>query len=541
MRSITPIIIILSWLVFLSPSPSSATVFSTDTLVDIDGASYSTDDFKRWWNFWKDEDSNLPDSPEPYIDFLLLSREAKKIQLDDMPEFKRRTSVFIQARSLPILQYEEIFSQINITDEDVKAHFETQYLPAWLMLRLEFEDEESAMAAWRKLSEGTMTLENLLASDPGQNGFVDSKENLLRPINIDPGWVSILEKLSVGELIDPNEYGKGRVLHFLKEIKGFDEEQFLKIKERLRNKLFKDQQHKLTLNMIHRLRDKYQVNINKERLEALDLNAPDETFTDAPVITSNKQNVSEKQFIAITRKVTGQRPSMAHALADPEKVFDLKMEIADNIIGQSVTDWESLDRHFEKKEPFKWSYEFNYNYRLVSALESHILLPDVKEPSEEQIKQFYEENSARYTQPEMVKIYIFDETQGPIDKIWADVTIGQNFEQAVKAALDKELSPEEVPANHLDPEVKKVVKRLIDGETSQIFTAQGTRVMVHLVKRTPKAMLPLDRVKKTIQEIFRKKEMSRVRDSYLDTIKSFSKINIQMSNWEKIQNELGEK
>ena len=142
MRHITPILILLSWLVFLSPAPSSAAVFSTDTLVDIDGDSYSIDDFRRWWNFWKDDESSrLPDSPDPYIDFLLLNREAKKIQLDDSPEFKRRTEIFLQARSLPLLQSEEIFSQINITDEDIKAAYETQYLPAWLLLILEFEDE----------------------------------------------------------------------------------------------------------------------------------------------------------------------------------------------------------------------------------------------------------------------------------------------------------------------------------------------------------------------------------------------------------------
>jgi len=344
--------------------------------------------------------------------------------------------------------------------------------------------------------------------------------------------------MSVGEVIDPNELGKGRSLFYLKEQLGGDEEDLKPFRELIQKELWKEQEDRLTGELLERLRIKYQVEIDDDRIAALDIGAPDDSFSDDPVITTNQENVSEKQFMAVIRKLMETRPPFAHAAVDKELASELKSETAFNIVNQSVTNWESLDRHYEEKEPFKWEYEFNYNHRLVINL-GRLLFEPKTTVTDEEVKQHYEENITRYSQPAVVKLYIIDETQGPIDKIWVEVATGKYFPEVLKQQFEQPVQPNEVPVNHLDPEVKAVVVNLVDGETSQIFTAQGIRVMVHVVERTPESPVPLERVQQSIRSQLSNEKYEKVRSDYLEKLKSNSEIEIKMRKWKEIQKELG--
>lgn len=540
MQRITATLMLLACLTFLPASPAPAGffggLFGDGTLVSIDGTRYSADDFRRWWQFWQEPGQPLPATPDHYIDWLLLSQEAERMELSEAPGFKRQTEVFLKSRGLLMLKNEAVDSRIEISDADIWARYEEQFLPRLLVQSLEFKDEAAALAAWKELQEGGK-VESLLARSPEQGGPVSAGESWARLGGIDPGWRAIFQKTAVGTVVDPSEHKQGPVLYFLKEQKGGDEEDLQKFKDDIRKALWKEKQNALTLELLAQLREKYQVKIDEERLAALDLNAADETFTDAAVITSTRQNVSEKDFITVIRRLTATRPGAAHALADAEKARILKEETAGNIIAQSVTDWEALDRHYEEKEPFKWEYEFNVRHRLGVALDQRLFEPQC-EVKDEEIRQRYEQNIDKYTQPAMVKLYIVDETQGPIDRIWADVAGRMEFEKALKQH-DLNITIQEAPANHLVPEVGAVVEKLAVGETSRIFTAQGVRVMVHLVGRTPATPLPLERVKKSIHQQLKDEKLSQVRNEFLQTLKSRTKIDVRQRQWKTIQKELG--
>jgi len=538
MRRITLTLIFLVCLAFLPVTQVTAALFGDDTLVSIDGENYSIEDFKHWWKYWNDNDSPLPETPDPYVDWLLLSREAERMDLDKTPEFKRQTRIFLQSRTLLMLKYDAVDSKITVTEADIKTRYTEQYQPLWNVQRLEFKDEKTAIAAWQDLAAGTLLIDDLRTRAAEQGGPVSTVQNWLRPNGTDPDWVTILQKLKVGEAVNPNDYGKGPFLYFLNDKKENDEEDFAKVRADIRRELWKEQENKLTRQLITELREKYKVEVDEERIAALDLNAADDTFTDTAVITTSKQNITEKEFMNVIRKLMISRPAAAHAASDEEVAVTLKNETVYNIIAQSVTNWESLDRHYEEKEPFKWEYEFNFRHRLKLALEQRVFAPEAT-VSEEEIKQHYEENIALYTQPTLVQLYIIDETQGPIDQIWADIAVGKNFQDVLKEQFGQPIKPQNVPANHLDPEVKEVVDILVDGETSQIFMAQGIRVMVHLVERTPEAPLPLERVKRSISSSLWREKLNQMRSNYLETVKSGSAIDVRQRNWKKIQKELG--
>jgi hypothetical protein len=541
MRRITPFLILLAGILLFPAVPAQAWLFgSDDTLVTIDGTRYSKDDFKRWWQFWNDEKRPLPPTPDPYVDFLLLSREARQMELDADPGFKRQVEVFVKSRALLMLKHEEVDSKIAVSDAEIRAAYERDYQPRWLVQRLEFRDDAMAATAWQELAAGTVTVDELVARSADLGGTVLTRENWLRPKRVDQGWEAIFTKLEVGAVADPAEHQHGNSLYLLKERKGGDDEDFAALREDIRRALWKKQESALTLALLNGFKEQYQVKVDEERIAAIDLNADEKTLSEDVVIATNRQNVTEKDFLVIARRHMDSRPLSAHALEEAEATSKLKNEIVAGIIAQNVTDWGALARHYEEKEPFKWEYDFHVRHRLVLALEQRLFLPGAKVTPEE-IKRHYEENLARYTQPATVRITIVDDTQGAVEQLWADVLNGTQFDKALKNRVEQPILPQEIPANHLDPEVKVMVDKLTVGETSPIFTAQGSRVLVHLHARTPAVPLPLERVTENIRTRLTREKVDAQRREHLDKLKSRSRIEVRNRQWRAIQKELGEK
>ena len=541
MRRLTTLLILLTFLVLLRITPTSAAwFFEDDTLVSIDGQEYSVEDFKRWWKFYNDKDYPLPQTPDHYIEWLLLSREGERMQLDSSPGFQRQTRIFLLTRGLLMLRNEAVISRIKITDADVKARYEEKYLPRWLVKYITFKNEAAAATALQELETGKLTVKELLERDPENGGPVKTGLNWLRPNAIAQNWTTLFQNMDVGKVAFPSEEDKGPELYYLVEKKGGDEEDFAKFKEEIRKEIWKEQEDDLTRELLDELRETYQVQIDEERLAAIDINAPEDSFTDDPIITTNRENVSEKQFMAVVRKLRATRTMYAH-IEGEDLISALKDETVNNIITQSLTNWAALDRHYEEKEPMKWEYEFNYKYRLMSTLEERLFAPEA-EVSDEEIKRYYQENINLYTQPSLVRLYIIDETQGPIDQIWADATVGavgDSFPKILKKHFELDIKPTETPVNHIDHEVRAVVDKLSEGETSQIFRAQGIRVMVHLVERVPEAPLPLEGVRSSIRKTVREKKINDMVKDYVAKLKSASEINVREKQWKAIQKELG--
>jgi hypothetical protein len=306
----------------------------------------------------------------------------------------------------------------------------------------------------------------------------------------------------------------------------------------LRRAIWKEQENTLTLQLMADLQKKYEVELNNERIDALDVNAAADSFSDEVLISTSRQNLTEKDFMDIARRDLALRPDIAHAAFDEEEASKLKARVVDGFIAQSLTNWEALDRRYEEKEPFKWEYDFHVAHRLTTELEKRLFVSPAT-VNDEEVRQYYEGNISRYTQPAMVSLTIIDDTQGPVDQIWRDVMAGMDFSKALREHLGRPVPGQEVPANHLDPEVKAVVDRLAPGDISQPFTAQGSQVLVHLISRTPEKPLPLERVAKAVRDQLVQKKIEEQRQAYLDVLKTRSKIEIRERKWQALRKEMG--
>jgi parvulin-like peptidyl-prolyl isomerase len=536
MRRFTLILIVPLFLTFQFVSPAASSWWGNDTLVTIDGIPHTTEDFKRWWHYFNDSDMALPKTPELYIDWLLLAREGKRMMLDDDPGFQHKTEVFLKVKSLLMLQREEIIDKIKITDDDLRRRYEKLYTPIWLLERLQFADEKAAQTAWQELTNGTITIDELEARPPDQGGPTAHREDWRRPVGIAEEWTGIFRKLAAGEATEPIKDLDDFVFYFLKKKEEGDSKDFDKLRKQLYEKIFDEKKNELTAALLSRLREKFNLQVDEKRLADLDLDAPAEAFGDAPIITSNHGNFSEKDFMAILRKDEGLRQQGRHGIkADADRV---KIRVANGIIGQNLTDWEALDRHYEELEPFKWEYQFNVKHRLTNAVQNRLFAAEAT-VSDEEIKNYYTENISQFTQPEMVDLVLIDDTDGDVDRVWGEVAAGKDFFTAVREITEQSTKAETLPFSHLEPPVQKVVAKLAAGETSQPFASQGHRFLVHLTRRSPAIPLPLEKITQTIRSRLIQNKIAQKRKEYLDLLKSRSEIKVNESIWQAIQKELG--
>jgi parvulin-like peptidyl-prolyl isomerase len=535
MRRFTSLLILMTFMMTFPSISRAASWWWDNTLVTIDGTSYTKEDFTRWWRYWNDTNLALPETPEPYVDWLLLVREGKRMELDSAPSFQNKTRIFLLVRSLLLLKKEEIDGRINISEDDIRARYDTLYTPIWLLQRLEFKDEASAQNAWKELNEGRLTIDELIKLPQEEGGPINQREDWRRPVGIDPEWAEIFKKLSVGQASEPVAYDEHFVSYYLKTKEDGDPEDYSKVREMLRKKLWKDQEAALSSELIAKLRRKFEVQVDDERLASLSLTAPDESYTDATIIATNRQNFSEKDFITIARQ---QLQSGQHPPRNQEEEEGFKTQVVNGIISQNMTNWEALDRNYQEREPLMWEYQFNINHRLTLAVEERLFLPEAT-VTEAEIQDYYKENISRFSQPEIVRLVIITDADGSVDRIWGDMAAGKSFSDAVREHSEQKDSPTEFPFEHLDPPVQELLNGLVKGETSQPFEYQDRRVLIHLVDRIPAKALPLKLVEANIRSMLKTQKLEQKRKEYLDLLKSRSKIELNGSNWKAVQKELG--
>jgi len=110
----------------------------------------------------------------------------------------------------------------------------------------------------------------------------------------------------------------------------------------------------------------------------------------------------------------------------------------------------------------------------------------------------------------------------------------------VKNHTGKSETKREFPVDHLLPEVRELLKKMNQGETSQPFVSQGQRAILHLVDRVPAAQIPYERAEKSIREKLLKEKLNNKREAYVAQLREGSTIEINESAWKAIQDELGD-
>ncbi|MCK5436471.1 MAG: peptidyl-prolyl cis-trans isomerase [Desulfobulbaceae bacterium] len=507
-------------------------------LVTINGIKYTTEDYKHWWDSFKTKDMEFPDSPQSFIDWHLLIEEARSMELFLMPSYVKKINTFLKARTLMILKYEEVDSKMDITDKDLRKHYEEFHTPSIIVRMIVFDEKEKASDVFDGLKSQTRTVEEIINLPPEERGPVFTTEKRYRPVTIPKNWSERLKGLGPGDATEPFESGTNYVLLFVVDIMGPDDTDFENRKKKIQKELRKQDQAELTGNLVKRLKKKFHVEVDEELFKALrpDNMTPEELL-DKILLKTDKAEVTVDYFLKQAQKNIIARGRHAMAMNEEEKKRLMRGTL-NTMISQSLTTWEALDRHFEEKEPFKWIYEFYTQHRLIKELEKRFFT--VNKVSEEEITLYYKEHLDELTRPKTVKFMELVDEERLIKKMWLEITTGENISEVAQKYYSRKPRVQKVPVDHLDPILKKVIEKLTKGEVSDPFEkgANKRTAIVKLIERKSACPMPLDMVKEKIRPIIKEQKSNKLRNDYLTKLKAESTIEVIEKAWEKVKKEL---
>ena len=533
------------------------------TVVEIDGTGYSAADARNWWLNWRDEGMAVPATPDPYIDWLLFVHEAERMALFDDPQYQHDVNVYLKVISLVNLKNEEIDSKVDYSEEKLWQFYEEQFSPKRLVNVLIFKDQESAEKTRADLAAGRVTIADMVkiagerskqeqAQNPHGDSTIDvtalkqlsgSGEHLLgvqekvvkRPYATEQSWRQAITGLDKGDFSQPFAWQGSYVVLNLADTVAGDKEEFAKMQSDVRNRYRKYREAALTVALIEKLKKKYAVQIDQERINALDPAAPPAEFSDAPVITFSTMTVSEKQLM---EKVSQDVEFNKQYGFKAEEIGSLVKRVVEGVVSQTLITLESLDRHYERKSPTKEVFEFYQRNRLVKMLDEQIRSQG-EEVSDQDIATYYQEHHDDFVKPHMYRMAVIEGDEKELKKIWLDVEVNKKDVMVVaEERLGHKPLVQSYPSNHLAPEVKSRAQALATGDLSQVFPSGKGFAMLYMVESIPPQTARLEDNKDKIAEKLRQERYAAAKDSYLKALREKAKIDINGKAWDQLRKEL---
>ncbi len=511
--------------------------WSNPWLVKINGVKYTKNDFVHWWENWREKDTPLPETLKPFIDWFLLFQEGERMRLFEDPSYRKKVRVFLEVRALMILKREEVDKKIKVTTREIKKIYKERYVPLLHVRAVVFPKEKEASAFLEKAKKGE-SFDELVKRTFPKNNRRAFDWGWRRPFVFPASVRESLIKMEEGKVIGPVEWmGKFWLLELVEKKKGSDKD-FNKVKGRIEEKLRKEQEGRLTLALIERLKKKYHVWVDYKLLKSIDIDNPQKEYMDKPLLRMGKVEMKVKDFLIQVKREIDFRKKYKFSIKDKEKI---KRMVMGNLISQTLTTWEALSRHYERKPPFKWVYRFYCQHRIIKELENQLFWPKVK-VSEDDAKKYYQEHLSEYKLPGLVKVAIIQTgDEKLVEKLEKALNRGEDFFEVAKKLTFHGAIVQRVPVTHMAPEMQKVVSRLSLGEVSAPVKVGKYTYIVKLIDRVAERQRPFEEVKKSILDILKKERFEKVKGSYLSELRKRSKIEVNEAAWQRVREELGRK
>ncbi len=530
-------ILLILWFLFWSLSPGVSRAFlgwGKNYLVKINGKVYTVEDFKKWWKYWHDKNTPFPDSPEPFIEWILLSDEARAMDLQDTPSYRHKLEVFLKVRGLLFLRNEEVDQKIRVTREGLWKLYQEEFTPQVKLALLTLKDEEKAKTwAEEARKEGCEKLWKALPKEKRK------EPRYWRPISIPARYRSQVVKARPGAVLGPFKEGKHWLVICVLDKIGPTPNDFKALIPDLGDLYRRREEARLTADLIERLKKKYHVQVNWKLISRIGVKEklpPD--LKDRIVLRVGKLELTAAAFQQYLKRDAKVRYPGKKKLS-PQELDDLRHTVVDNIIAQTLTGLEALNRHYERREPLKSLWEFYQRQMLVRELENRVIWPRVK-VTDEEVREYYEEHKADYMRPAQVVIAVIQSRDEKLMReVYRRIRQGEDFFEVAKEVNFHGVHPQRFSVNRLVPEMRKVLQGLEPGEVSGLFQIKGYYFIVKLIDRIPPSPHPFSMVKDSIKKMLAQQRFERLRKEYVEELKARSKIEINEKAWRKLVRELG--
>ncbi len=528
-------LVLAGLLICLGVRPAVA-FFGKSAVVKVNHEAFSREDVLKWWKYWKEKGMTFPETAKPFVDWVLLSQEARAMGMEDDPSYKRKVQVFIEVRSLLQLRYDEVGKKIKLNPEVLWKEYERAYVPRLRMFAL-VTDKPKEAEKWKAEIQTPEDFQRLYEKLKKEKKAKDFKWE--RPMSIPDELKKPLLSAKAGDIIGPVKYRMWTYLFWVKERKGADKEDYQKLHRKIAVEYKKRESARLTRELIQRLKKNYNIQVDKELLKQIGLEKlPDDVAKKDVVKIGDKSMTAEQLQAALKREVKlrvkkGGKPTA-------EQLDRLKEGIINNTIAQTLTTWEALNRHYEKTA-LKDICDFYKRHRLVRELENKVFWPEVK-VTDEDVRKYYQEHLKDFTRPARVEIAVIrTKDEKLIRKTYRRIHQGEDFFDVARDVMFHGVHPERRALDNLVPEMVAALKSMKPGDISPIIKFKDWYAIVKLIRRYPEQAHPFKMVKKSLRKELLKKRFNEVRDAYLEKLRSRSKIEVDADAWKSIKKSLEKK
>ena len=518
-----------------SSSPARAGWFSSrKTLLTIDGDPYSETDYRSWWQNWREKESPVPETPDSYIDWLLMLRDAKQMQLSDNPEYRHKIEVFLKFRTLMLLKAEEIDSHLRKPDQArLRELYDEKYQPLYHLAIIELPSSEAAELVRKARKEGLEPA--AAAAAAGLDTPPAWKQAMVRPLSVDGALREVFSNpRKPGELFDINFNNHILLVEVLGIQEGSDED-FTRLQKKLVKKLLRSQQAELNQALFRRLREKYRPLVHDDNLKALNLKS-DAATRKKIILEIGELKIDGNRiipYLAQEEKMNRKRRG-DNRLSEEQ----IKQRIINNIITQTLIGKEALARHYEKKPPFKEVYDFYRRNRLVIAWKQTVLDPLVK-ISDSDLEKEYSRLAEHFRTPDLVDVaWVQTSDRKLAAQIQQELKEGRDFFKVMTPRFGRGIEMQKSPLSKLPPFLRKVVGDLAPGEISAPIRRNRDTVFVKLIRRYPGQPRPLNEVSAQLRKMLREKRYREKERELLNKLRSRSTIKVDENVWQRLRREL---
>ncbi|PLX89819.1 MAG: hypothetical protein C0618_00415 [Desulfuromonas sp.] len=528
--------ICMSLLLFFSVLALDAQAFflgKGDVVAVVNEESLTIDDFANWWKEWEGPGMEVPESPDEYIDWVLMAQEANQMQLYENSSFQTKVDVFLKVQSLMMLRKEEITDKIlDPADADLKKYYQGHYAPFLNLRMLALKTDEELTQVKDLIAQGKSLDEVARVT-----GYTDSERYAeetgeMRPLKIPEILREVALQLEPGQIGKPIDWKKATYFIELLSSREGTTEDFNSVKEKLLSTYRKSEDVRLTETLIDDLKIKYQVKVDQEVLQQITVDGVSEGATEKTAIKIGETEIKAEKLYQTALKQMRVQSAWTERAAE---LFQVSLDgVVIGAITQTLLGKESLDRKYQERPPLQSVFDFYWRNRLIKELEKELLHPLVS-ISDEYIQKEYEQHPENYSEDvDLVEAYIVDTKSEKLAAVLAErLKAGEDFATVMKVLEPTGLEAQQTPKAHLPEEVRDALETMVPGQSVGPVASQGKLKFVKLIGHLDRKVMPLADVRNLIRSQLYDRELARSRVEYLQRLRENSSIKINQSAWKK--------
>ena len=481
------------------PVSAPAFLWGDSPLVTINGNDFSGDDYFNWWREWREEDLPTPESPDDFIDWMLLAQEAQAMQLDQNADYRKKLAVFLKVRSLMQLKQDEVSVHTRMPDDkSLWDAYRKEHTPLFNLHMLTVDSEEQAAVVKRFLDSGQGLSAAVVAAGLAKTAEELAASGPLRARQIPQPLRQAIQDLPVGGIAGPVTFG--HVWYFLEVLERDEghEADFARFKDELIRDDLKRQENELTFQLVERLKQKYAVKIDDELIGRITPEGfPEEEAEDVAMqVADTKISVRGMyQVLAKEHKLRGSSQRNAESFDQTRK------RVVNDIVVQTLTGLEATNRHYEESPPLKETYDFYRRHRLIKELEKALILPAVK-VDDGAVAAYYKAHPEDFSREGLVELAIVETKEIALAKqLEKQLKAGGEFFQVLHPLAPAGIETRRVPVDHLPPAVGQALKTMSPGQSSGALEDGETLYFIKLIREGEREFIPLESIRTDLRPV----------------------------------------